>query len=124
MSRTDHTPTDAMAQWLATGGALDAAANAEGGRDGGLQASSSSMHGFCHTDEGLQASLPTMRGLCHADDGLTAQGPTGGRNCYTDDTLQAGGISIRVPCGDDGLQAGGYSISFCPVMAPTPTPAP
>ena len=69
------TAAQRMAQWLATGGALDAAANEESGRDDGLAAGPMpTAGGYCNADDGLQALLPTMRGLCHADDGLTVGG--------------------------------------------------
>ncbi|MBE0533620.1 MAG: hypothetical protein IH626_22580 [Rhodospirillales bacterium] len=127
MSRTDHTPADAMAQWLATGGALDAAAHQESGRDDGLQAALPTMRGLCHADDGLTASLPSMHGLCHADEGLSAYGISTRMVCADDGLVATSFTTPGSPTcfrGDDGLQAGGYSTSFCPVIAPTPTPAP
>jgi hypothetical protein len=114
-----------MAQWLATGGALDAAAHEESGRDDGLQAAAPTPQFTCHVDDGLMAQGPTGRGNCYADDGLAACTPTiGCPGFYGDDGLQAALPSMRGLChADDGLTAGGYTTSFCPVMAPVQAPA-
>ncbi|MDX9862721.1 MAG: hypothetical protein RBS99_17575 [Rhodospirillales bacterium] len=131
---TGKTGADLMAQWRATGGALDAAPAqaAETGGDDGLATCYPTFS--CQTaDDGLAATGPTSFsrswGCPFADDGLAATGPTSFGSpypgCATDDGLAA--VSSTTLYGgcyvDDGLQAGGYTISFCPVMAPEQSPA-
>lgn len=115
-----------MAQWRMTGGALDAAAHEESGRDDGLKAAPTARgaYGCGFADDGLQATAFTTPGSawCYqGDDGLKAAVTINMRCPFTvDDGLMAYTPTVVyrgcVGGADDGLMAGGYSISFCPVM--------
>lgn len=103
--QTIHQQTAAqrMAQWRATGGALDAAQRQESGRDDGLAAYTPTVaNPGCSggPDDGLQANSWT-RFTC-ADDGLAAAPRTLHHGC-ADDGLSAGRMTST--CADDGLTA-------------------
>lgn len=56
---TRETGATLMAQWMATGGALDAAGHEDSRRDDGLKGGRSTDLG-CFADDGLQATGPTQ----------------------------------------------------------------
>jgi hypothetical protein len=125
---TETKSADLMAQWLATGGATDAAGREETAGDDGLTACEPSFSRMCFIDDGLTATGPTQsyHNCQRVDDGLAASRPSSYRGCAEDDGLAATGFPTSAKTGcmaDDGLSAGGYTITFCPVMAPEQAPA-
>ncbi len=111
METTSMHEAGLMAAWRATGGARDAAAGEDSGRDGGQAASATTVGGFCLFGEPrLAACEPSFSRMCFVDDGLTASENTFNNMCFPDDTLEA--TSITSPASfncriDDGLQVTG-----------------
>lgn len=112
-----------MAQWLATGGALEAPTGEAAGTagDDGL-AATTTQPPVCHwVDEGLSASPQTLFLPCNGDDGLAANrvtSPAGGCPPFADDGLLAGNVSRPPQCWgvamieDDGLSASNVSPTY------------
>ncbi|WP_316979875.1 hypothetical protein [Shumkonia mesophila] len=102
---TTATHNDLMAQWLATGGAVEpTAAPAETAGDDGLSTAPHTFIVYCVEDDGLAALIPSMGLPCGADDGLAAAQT----NYYCRDAeggLEALSVS-RACVGAEGLKAG------------------
>ena len=104
---TTATHNDLMAQWLATGGAVEpTAAPAETAGDDGLSTAPHTFIVYCVEDDGLAALIPSMGLPCGADDGLSTAPHTFIVYCVEDSGLAAQGPSVQFPCrADDGLAA-------------------
>lgn len=122
---TQETGASLMAQWLATGGAIDAPAREAPTGDDGLAtqprptffvncaddglAASPITGAYCTFGEpGLTATGPTLKTLGCADDGLTACEPSFSRMCFVDDGLEGGRHTAGSHCAIFcvGLKAG------------------